>query len=79
VGVDGVTVEQYGGQLAANVQALRARMKAGEYRHQPIRRVNIPKENGITRPIGQGLRPMGIAAVFNARTAMMTRSEQNAD
>jgi group II intron reverse transcriptase/maturase len=52
VGVDGVTLEQYGGQLAANLQALRARMKAGQYRHQPIRRVNIPKENGATRPIG---------------------------
>jgi retron-type reverse transcriptase len=52
VGVDGVTVEQYGGQLAANLQALRTRMKAGQYRHQPIRRVNIPKENGATRPIG---------------------------
>lgn len=52
VGVDGVTVEQYGGQLATNLQALRARMKAGQYRHQPILRVNIPKENGATRPIG---------------------------
>lgn len=52
VGVDGVTVEQYGGNLAANLQTLRARMKAGQYRHQPIRRVNIPKENGTTRPIG---------------------------
>jgi retron-type reverse transcriptase len=52
VGVDDVTVEQYGGQLATNLQALRARMKAGQYRHQPIRRVNIPKENGATRPIG---------------------------
>jgi len=52
VGIDGVTVEQYGGQLAANLQALRARMKAGQYRHQPILRVNIPKENGTTRPIG---------------------------
>ena len=52
VGVDGVTVENYGEQLAVNLQALRARMKAGQYRHQPIRRVNIPKENGTTRPIG---------------------------
>jgi hypothetical protein len=52
VGVDGVTVEQYGGQLAANLQSLRVRMKAGQYRHQPIRRVNIPKENGASRPIG---------------------------
>jgi group II intron reverse transcriptase/maturase len=52
VGVDGVTVEAYGEALGANLQALRARMKAGQYRHQPIRRVNIPKENGATRPIG---------------------------
>ena len=52
VGIDGVTVEQYGGQLVENLQALRARMKAGQYRHQTIRRVNIPKENGATRPIG---------------------------
>ena len=52
VGVDGVTVEKYGELLAVNLQGLRARMKAGQYRHQPIRRVNIPKENGATRPIG---------------------------
>src|SRR6185436_7938479 len=52
VGVDGVTVEQYGEKLAENLQTLRARMKAGQYRHQPIRRVNIPKENGMSRPIG---------------------------
>lgn len=52
VGVDGVTVEGYGERLVTNLQALRGRMKAGQYRHQPIRRVNIPKENGATRPIG---------------------------
>ena len=52
VGVDGVTVEQYGERLAENLQTLRARMKAGQYRHQPIRRVYIPKENGTSRPIG---------------------------
>jgi RNA-directed DNA polymerase len=52
VGVDGITVTQYGEGLVANVQALRGKMKAGQYRHQPIRRVNIPKASGGTRPIG---------------------------
>jgi retron-type reverse transcriptase len=51
-GVDGITVEQYGEPLAANLQALRERLRVGQYRHQPIRRVNIPKDNGMTRPIG---------------------------
>ena len=37
VGMDGVTVEVYGEQLVENLQALRARLKAGQYRHQPIR------------------------------------------
>jgi len=35
---------------------------------------------GLLAPgLRQGLRPMGIAAVFNVTTEMMTRSEQNAD
>ena len=52
VGVDGVTKVQYGQDLEANLQDLHARMKAKRYRHQPIRRVHIPKEGGKTRPIG---------------------------
>ena len=52
VGVDGITVEQYGSNLQANIQALHQRMKTGRYRHQPIRRVHIPKDKGKTRPIG---------------------------
>ena len=52
VGVDGVTVEQYAQNLEENLRELHGRMKAGKYRHQPIRRVNIPKENGKTRPVG---------------------------
>jgi group II intron reverse transcriptase/maturase len=52
VGVDGVTKEQYGQDLEANLQDLHARMKVKRYRHQPIRRVHIPKEGGKTRPIG---------------------------
>jgi len=52
VGVDGVTKEQYGQEREANCQALHARVKAKQYRHQPIRRVHIPKAQGKTRPIG---------------------------
>jgi RNA-directed DNA polymerase len=51
-GVDGVTKEQYGRDLEPNLQALHARRKAKRYRHQPIRRVDIPKGQGKRRPIG---------------------------
>ena len=52
VGVDGVTKEQYGEHLEDNLRALHTRMREGRYRHQPIRRVHIPKAPGKTRPIG---------------------------
>ncbi len=52
VGVDGVTKEQYGRQLEDNLRRLHTRMREGRYRHQPIRRVHIPKAPGKTRPIG---------------------------
>ena len=52
VGIDGVTKEQYGQALEVNLQGLHARLKAKRYRHQPIRRVHIPKAQGKTRPIG---------------------------
>ena len=52
VGVDGVTKEQYGQELEVNLGGLHARLVSKQYRHQPIRRVHIPKEKGGTRPIG---------------------------
>lgn len=52
VGVDGVTHEEYGRELAANLRDLHERMRSKRYRHQPIRRVHIPKGKGRTRPIG---------------------------
>ncbi len=52
VGVDGVTKEEYGKDLEANLQDLHRRLKSMKYRHQPIRRVNIDKGGGKTRPIG---------------------------
>jgi RNA-directed DNA polymerase len=52
VGVDGITKEQYEQDLERNIQAHRERLRSGRYRHQPIRRVHIPKAPGKTRPIG---------------------------
>lgn len=52
VGVDGVTKTVYGQDLETNIRSLHGRMKAARYRHQPIRRVHIPKPNGALRPLG---------------------------
>jgi RNA-directed DNA polymerase len=52
VGVDGVTKEQYGQDLERNLHDLHERLVSKRYRHQPIRRVHIPKDKGKTRPIG---------------------------
>jgi group II intron reverse transcriptase/maturase len=52
VGVDGITKEQYGQRLEENLQGLHERLRSMRYRHQPIRRVHIPKGKGKTRPIG---------------------------
>jgi len=52
VGIDGVSKQQYEEHLQENLQDLLVRLKSKRYRHQPIRRVNIPKPNGKTRPIG---------------------------
>jgi group II intron reverse transcriptase/maturase len=50
-GVDGVTYAEYGAQARENLQRLHDRLKSGEYRAQPLRRVYIPKEAGTRRPI----------------------------
>jgi RNA-directed DNA polymerase len=52
VGVDGVTKEQYGQDLEDNLQNLHQRLKTMKYRHQPIRRIHIPKGKNRKRPIG---------------------------
>jgi group II intron reverse transcriptase/maturase len=52
VGVDGTTKAQYGQDLEGNLRDLHERLVSKRYRHQPIRRVLIPKDKGKTRPIG---------------------------
>ena len=51
-GVDGVTWEDYGQDLEANLQALHGRVHRGSYRPRPSRRVFIPKADGRQRPLG---------------------------
>src|SRR5215510_12639069 len=43
VGVDGVTKEQYEQHLEEHLLDLHERLRTRRYRHQPIRRVHIPK------------------------------------
>lgn len=53
-GVDGVSKEEYARHLDENLRDLHRRLRTRMYRHQPIRRVHIPKGPGArdTRPIG---------------------------
>lgn len=51
-GIDGVTVEAYGDNLAENLEQLHHELKTGTYQPQPVRRVEIPKPDGSKRPLG---------------------------
>ena len=51
-GIDGVTWQQYAGNLEENLRALHGRLHRGTYRAKPSRRVHIPKADGRRRPLG---------------------------
>ena len=51
VGIDGITKEEYGRNLDDNLERLAARLKDKSYKPAPARRVEIPKDNGKTRPL----------------------------
>lgn len=51
-GVDGMGVEDLLQYLKDNGDELRQTIMDGKYRPQPVRRVEIPKENGKTRKLG---------------------------
>ena len=51
-GLDGVTWQDYGGNLEANLQDLSGRLKRGAYRARPTRRAYIDKADGRKRPLG---------------------------
>lgn len=51
-GVDGMQVEDLLQYLKDNGEEIRQTIKDGKYRPQPVRRVEIPKENGKKRKLG---------------------------
>ena len=52
VGVDGQSGAEYAVNLEANLTRLLNEFKSGRYKAPPVRRVEIPKADGKTRPIG---------------------------
>lgn len=51
VGIDGVTKATYGKKLEGNLEDLLARIRRNAYKPQASRLVEIPKEDGSTRPL----------------------------
>ncbi|EEQ1693756.1 group II intron reverse transcriptase/maturase [Escherichia coli] len=51
-GVDGQTIEMFEENLSGNLYKLWNRMASGSYMPPPVRRVEIPKATGGTRPLG---------------------------
>ena len=51
VGIDGITKKMYGENLDENLRNLVNRLKSKSYRPKPAKRIEIPKDNGKTRPL----------------------------
>jgi retron-type reverse transcriptase len=51
-GVDGQSITEFEKDLANNLYKLWNRMSSGSYFPPPVRRVELPKDGGGTRPLG---------------------------
>jgi RNA-directed DNA polymerase len=51
-GVDGVSLERFEARSQEYLAELSAALRTGSYRPQPVKRVEIPKGDGGTRPLG---------------------------
>jgi len=51
-GIDGQTLEKFDEDLSKNLYKIWNRMSSGSYFPEPVKRVEIPKKSGGTRPLG---------------------------
>ena len=51
-GIDGMSVFELQEWLPANIEDIKAKVRAGKYKPKPVRRVEIPKPDGGTRSLG---------------------------
>ena len=51
-GIDGVTIAAFEENLSKNLYRIWNRMASGSYFPPPVKRVEIPKGDGRTRPLG---------------------------
>ena len=51
-GVDGQSIERFAAQAEQYLQELQHSLEDGSYRPHPVKRVEIPKDDGRTRPLG---------------------------
>jgi len=51
-GTDGVTISQFEGRLEQELKYMQSKLRSGEYMPGLIKRINIPKSDGKSRPLG---------------------------
>jgi RNA-directed DNA polymerase len=51
-GIDRISIERFEGQAGQYLQELHQQLKTGTYQPHAVKRVNIPKAGGGTRPLG---------------------------
>ena len=51
-GIDGMTVSELKGYLEENLDVIKEQIRTRKYKPSPVKRVEIPKDNGGTRNLG---------------------------
>jgi retron-type reverse transcriptase len=77
-GVDGETTAQFEANLKERTEGLWKRLRQNRYQAPPVRRVDIPKGNGKTRPLGIPMvssycTPPNLVLDFDAKQCSPTR------